>query len=137
MSSNISREIVRLHAQLYGRGPTKAKTYLEEDLALCVLQEVFTPGERTLIAAGNAAQVQATRTAFQEAVEVQFSQAVEACTGRIVKAYMSQIHVGSDIAAELYLFEDRDMIAPPDRGSRGAPPRNSSRPGQSADGQPE
>ncbi len=77
MSSNISREIVRLHAQLYGRGPTKAKTYLDEDFALCILQDIFTPGERTLISTGYASQVQATRTAFQEAVEVQFTEAVE------------------------------------------------------------
>jgi uncharacterized protein YbcI len=122
MSSNISREIVRIHAQLYGRGPTKAKTYLEEDFALCILQDVFTPGDRTLIASGHAAQVQATRTAFQEAVEVQFTQVVEACTGRIVKAFFSQIHVGADIAAELFLFEDRGVVSRPDRGSMGAPP---------------
>ena len=136
MSSNISREIVRLHAQLYGRGPTKAKTYLDEDYALCILQDIFTPGERTLISTGYASQVQATRTAFQEAVEVQFTEAVEAATGRVVKAFLSQIHVGSDLAAELFLFEARDMVSRPDRGSMGAPPGVEPPQAPSVNGQP-
>ena len=53
MASRISREIVGLHADLYGRGPTKAKTHLSDEYALCVLEEVFTPAEKTLIRAGN------------------------------------------------------------------------------------
>jgi uncharacterized protein YbcI len=105
ISSAISRNIVRLHAQLYGRGPTKAKTYLDEDYALCVLQEIFTPGEKTLIETGYENQVEATRHAFQDAVEKQFVEAVESSTGRVVKAFFSQIHIGSDSAAELFLFE--------------------------------
>jgi uncharacterized protein YbcI len=105
ISSAISRDIVRLHAKLYGRGPTKAKTYLDEDFALCVLQEIFTPGERTLVDTGHSDQVQATRHAFQTAVEAQFVEAVETASGRTVKAFFSQIHIESDSAAELFLFE--------------------------------
>ena len=105
ISSSISRDIVRLHAELYGRGPTKAKTYLDEDFALCVLQEIFTPGEKTLIETGHSDQVQATRHAFQLAVEKQFVEAVEASTGRRVRAFFSQIHVDSDSAAELFLLD--------------------------------
>ncbi len=105
ISSAISRDIVRLHAQLYGRGPTKAKTYLDEDFALCILQEIFTPGEKTLVQTDHSDQVQATRHAFQLAVEAQFVGAVESATGRKVKAFFSQIHIGSDSAAELFLFE--------------------------------
>ena len=105
ISSSISRDIVRLHADLYGRGPTKAKTYLDEDFALCVLQEIFTPGEKTLIETGHSDQVQATRHAFQLAVEKQFVAAVEASTGRRVRAFFSQIHVDSDSAAELFLLD--------------------------------
>ena len=105
ISSAISRDIVRLHAQLYGRGPTKAKTYVDEDYALCILQEIFTPEEKTLVQTDHSDQVQATRHAFQTAVEAQFVEAVEAATGRKVKAFFSQIHIESDSAAELFLFE--------------------------------
>ena len=48
IASQISRDIVRLHANLYGRGPTKAKTYLTDEYAMCILEEVFTPAEKTL-----------------------------------------------------------------------------------------
>jgi hypothetical protein len=44
-SSIISREIVRLHARLYGRGPTKAKTYVHAEYVLSALEDIFTPAE--------------------------------------------------------------------------------------------
>src|SRR4051812_22159454 len=52
IASQISREIVRLHARLYGRGPTKARTYLQPDYAMCVLEDIFTVGEKTLAESG-------------------------------------------------------------------------------------
>ena len=63
-------------------GPTKAKTHLADDHALCILEEVFTAAEKTLIRAGNKEQVKATRDAFQEAVEPEFREVVEAASGR-------------------------------------------------------
>ena len=47
MASQISRDIVRLHANLYGRGPTKAKTYLTDEYAMCILEGAFTQAEKT------------------------------------------------------------------------------------------
>ncbi|HYH62198.1 MAG TPA: Na-translocating system protein MpsC family protein [Solirubrobacterales bacterium] len=106
IASRISREIVRLHADLYGRGPTKAKTHLADEYALCVLEEVFTQAEKTLIRAGNPKQVEATRTAFQDAVEPAFVDVVETATERKVKAFVSGVHTGIDAAFELFLFEE-------------------------------
>jgi uncharacterized protein YbcI len=105
MASTISREIVRLHAELYGRGPTKAKTYLDDDYAMCVLEEVFTPAEHTLIRAGSRAEVSATRAAFQDAVEPDFVAIVTEATGRTVRGFVSAIHIGTDTAIELFLLE--------------------------------
>jgi uncharacterized protein YbcI len=104
-ASGISREIVRLHARLFGRGPTRAKTYLTSTYALCVLEDVFTRAEKTLVDAGNAEQVHATRRAFQEAVSPDFIELVESITGRRVKAFLSQIHLEPELAVELFLFE--------------------------------
>ena len=113
-ASRISRESVKLHARLYGRGPTKAKTHLTQDLAVCVLEEVFMPAEKTLIAAGNAQQVRATRDAFQLAVEDDFVAIVEQATGRKVRGFFSEVHIGSETAIEFFLFE-------PDEPSRRVP----------------
>jgi uncharacterized protein YbcI len=111
--SQISRSIVKLHAQHYGRGPTKAKTYLNAEYALCVLEEVFTPAEHTLIEHGNAEQVTATRAAFQDAISDRFIGVVEEVTGRDVRAFVSHIHIGQNLAIELFLFEDPAPDADP------------------------
>jgi uncharacterized protein YbcI len=107
IASEISREIVRLHARLFGRGPTRAKTHIGDDYLLCVLENVFTPAEHTLIRADRAAQVVSTRAAFQDAVEPEFVQTVESATGRPVRAFVSAVHTSTDTAIELFLF-DRD-----------------------------
>jgi uncharacterized protein YbcI len=118
---------VKLHARHYGRGPTKAKTHLTQDLAVCVLEEVFMPAEKTLIAAGNSQQVRSTRDAFQLALEDDFVAIVEQATGRKVRGFFSQVHIGSETAIEFFLFE-------PD-----APPRRAAdtpEPSQDGDGGP-
>jgi uncharacterized protein YbcI len=115
IAADISREIVRLHARLFGRGPTRAKTFVYDDFALCILEDVLTRAEKTLAAAGNIEQVHATRTAFHGAVRDDFIQIVENATGRTVRAFVSQIHVEPELAAELFLFEPSgEPAGPPD-----------------------
>ena len=116
VASEISREIVRLHARLFGRGPTRAKTFLYDDFALCLLEDVLTRAEKTLVAAGNTEQVHATRMAFQEAVRPDFIALVEEATGRSVRAFVSQIHVDPELAVELFLFEPEHAEAATDGG---------------------
>ena len=114
VAAEISREIVRLHARLFGRGPTRAKSFLYDDFALCILEDVLTRAEKTLVAAGHTEQVHATRAAFQEAVRDDFVAIVEAATGRTVRAFVSQIHVEPELAAELFLFEPENVTRGPE-----------------------
>src|SRR3954463_12745498 len=51
--AQISTGLVQLHSRHYGKGPTKAKTYLFDELVVCVLRNVFTTVERTLLEAGD------------------------------------------------------------------------------------
>ncbi len=117
LSSLVSRQIVQLHARLYGRGPTRAKTYITTDYALSVLEEIFTPAERTLIAAGKGEHVQTTRMAFQDAVQSEFVTIVEETTGRPVRALISQVHLETGSAIELFLFEPRSSASATDGAS--------------------
>jgi uncharacterized protein YbcI len=103
--SQLSREIVQLHARLYGRGPTKARSYLQNDFALCILEEIFTTAERTLISAGAADHVSDTRKKFQEAVRDEFVEIVERITGRKVRVFLSQVDPDANLALEAFLFE--------------------------------
>jgi uncharacterized protein YbcI len=106
LGSQLSREIVQLHARLYGRGPTKARSYLHSDYAVCVLEEIFTVAERTLIEAGSGEHVRDTRKRFQDVVEDEFKAIVERITERPVRVLLSQVDVESDLALEVFLFAD-------------------------------
>ena len=106
--SAISNAVVRLHAEYYGRGPTKARTHLHDDFAMVMLEEVFTPAERTLIRAGKYDQVVSMRSAFHDALSADFVQAVEQITGRTVRAFMSQVHLEPEVAMELFVFDPLD-----------------------------
>jgi len=48
-SAEISNLTVRLLSQYTGRGPTKARTYLNDDMVTVVLQDTLTKGEITLV----------------------------------------------------------------------------------------
>jgi uncharacterized protein YbcI len=110
----VSRELVSLHKQFYGKGPVRAKTFLVDDTVLCILEGGFTVVERTLIEVGRAGAVHEIRTSFQAAMRDQFTQVVEAALGRRVRAYMSQVHTDPDVAVELFLLEPES--AEPDEG---------------------
>jgi uncharacterized protein YbcI len=106
--AQLSREIVQLHARLYGRGPTKARSYLQTDYAVCILEEIFTTAERTLIGAGQAEHVSETRKKFQEAVQGEFIEVVERITGRSVRVLLSQVNVEANLALEFFLFAEAE-----------------------------
>lgn len=117
--SQLSREIVQLHARLYGRGPTKARSYLHGDYAVCILAEVFTTAERTLIVAGSGDHVSDTRKKFQDAVKDEFIGVVERITERTVRVFLSQVDVEANLALEFFIF------AGPDGGGKRAGPAGS------------
>lgn len=117
--SQLSREIVQLHARLYGRGPTKARSYLQSDYAVCVLEEIFTTAERTLIDVGSGEHVRDTRKKFQDAVKQEFIEVVERITGRTVRVFLSQVDVEANLALEFFILAEPPGQAPGAASSRG------------------
>jgi uncharacterized protein YbcI len=106
--ADVSRELVRLHSEYYGKGPTRAKAYMVDDALVCLLEGGFTTVERTLIDEGEADAVHDIRRSFQQAMEGEFTKVVEDATQRKVVAYMSQIHHDPDLAVELFVLEPVD-----------------------------
>jgi len=104
-AATVTRALVSLHKQFYGKGPVRAKTFLVDDTVLCILEGGFTVVERTLIEVGRAPAVHEIRTSFQAAMRDQFTEVVETALGRRVRAYMSQVHTDPDVAVELFLLE--------------------------------
>ena len=109
--ASISTGLVGLHSRYYGKGPTKAKTYLVDDTVICILRGGFTTVERTLIEDGNVDAVYQIRRSFQQAMEGQFTAVVEAAMDRKVIAYMSQIHQDPDLAVEIFVLEPSEEPA--------------------------
>jgi uncharacterized protein YbcI len=103
--SAISQAIVRIHADAYGKGATQAKTYVWENLVVCVLRDVLTVAERTLIEADRAETVRELRTAFQFSLEETFRAAVERLTGRRVLSFMSQVDPINGLGVEVFVLE--------------------------------
>jgi uncharacterized protein YbcI len=106
LAAAISNAIVGIHSKHYGKGPTKAKTYLIDDTVICVMQDVFTTVERTLIDAGKGDLVRHVRTTFQYTMRDEFTSAVRDITGRRPRSFMSQIDCDADMAVEVFLLDN-------------------------------
>jgi uncharacterized protein YbcI len=100
----ISNAIVGIFRESYGRGPTKAKTYAFDDYVLCVLEDILTTVERTLVDNGQEALVRDVRLRFQETEAKRFTDAVESCMGRPVIAYHSQVTFHPAVAFEMFVL---------------------------------
>src|SRR3954471_9873877 len=87
----LSNSIVALMKELYGKGPTAAKSFINDEYVFTVLEGGLTRKRKTLIDAGPEATVRDYRLAFQQVVGEQFTGAVERITGRSVLDYHSQI----------------------------------------------
>lgn len=102
----ITRGVVRVHAEHFGKGPTRARTdWVGPDGLVCVLREGLTPVEMTLVARGRSEQVLALRRSFQDVMGPEFRSVVEDVLGRRVEAFMSQAHIDPDIAVEIFFLE--------------------------------
>jgi uncharacterized protein YbcI len=103
--TELANAMVALHREHFGRGPGAAKAIVDGDVVVCVLTDIYTQVEKTLIEAGQAAHVRATRALHQAAIEDQYKDRVEAITGRKVSAYLSVVHVAPDVAVETFLLD--------------------------------
>jgi uncharacterized protein YbcI len=102
----ISRRIVQLYKESYGRGPTKARTYWQDDVITVVVRGGFTPDERTLREAGRGEAVLEHRVQFHEAMRTRFKDEVEQLTGRTVMGVMSGVQVAEpEMAAQVFVLE--------------------------------
>ncbi len=106
--SAISTQIVGILREHYGRGPMRAKTYVLDDLIVCVLRNGFTAHEKTMMDSGEGERVVEMRHDFQRMMGLRYKELIEDLTGREVVAFLSQSHVDPDITLEVF-FVDRPL----------------------------
>ncbi len=104
--AEITNRIVWLVREHYGRGPIKAKTYVLDNLVVCVLTDGgFTAIERTMMGGGEPERVLEMRRDFQRMMKVRYSEMIEELTARKVLAFLSQAHVEPDLTIEMFLMD--------------------------------
>lgn len=106
----ISEGIVALLKEFYGRGPTRTKSYYEDDLVVCVLRGGFSRVEQTLLDSGRESAVIQQRMEFQEVMRERFAKVVEDATGRSVIGFMSGNQQDPDLMCEVFILSPTDLI---------------------------
>src|SRR4051794_28672272 len=104
--AEISREMVRLYKEQFGRGPTRARTeFAGTDIVICTLEDSFTPAERRLVEMGEHQRLRDLRLYFQHATEEQFCEVIERLVGRKVRSFISGVDVTTDVSSEIFYLE--------------------------------
>ena len=106
----ISDGLVGLLKEFYGRGPTRAKSYYQDDLVVCVLRGGFTRVEETLLEGGRGSTVVEQRMEFQELMRERFEAVIENATGRQVIGFMSGSQQHPDMMCEVFVLAPTDLV---------------------------
>ena len=114
----ISNHVVRTMSEYTGRGPTKGRTHIHDDVVTVVLRHTLTKGERSLVGDDLDELVLTARRAFQGTMRHDLIKGVEEILGRKVIAFMSDHHIDPDVAVEVFLLADADA-GPQGDGARG------------------
>lgn len=116
LSHEISNLMVALMREYTGRGPTRARTYMQDDLITIVVRDALTRGERNLVHAGRSDHVLQTRRYYEETMRQQVTAGVEELTGRRVIAFISGQHLDPDVAVETLIMQPREHADHPETG---------------------
>ena len=103
----ISDAMVAMVRDAVGRGPTRARTFVHDDVILCILHETMTPLERTLHDEHHDDTVQDVRDVLHTAMAPQARQHIEALTGRSVVATLADHHRDPDAGVFVFLLQPR------------------------------
>jgi uncharacterized protein YbcI len=104
-AARISTSSVQLLHEYTGRGPTQAKTLINEDLVTVVMADTLTKGEQKLVDEGLLDRVLQLRHDFQMVMRDDFVGIVERQLDRKVVAFLSQNHIDPDLAVEIFVLD--------------------------------
>ncbi len=104
LKSTIADVVVRTLQDYTGRGATRARTIVDHDTIVVVLEDVLSKGERVLVEHGRSEEVLRIRKTFQDTMKETLVGAIQQLTGRHVEAFMSANHSDPDYAVEVFLL---------------------------------
>jgi uncharacterized protein YbcI len=103
----VSREILRIHEESYGKGAGEAKAFVGEDFVVVVLDDLeLLPNEKFLLEHGKHETVVQVRHQYQQAIQASFRAAIERATGRTVMGFASTTSIDEPpFMAEIFKLE--------------------------------
>ena len=109
-SAKIATSVVQVMHAYTGRGPTKAKTTINENMVTVLLADTLTDGERNLVDFGRADRVIRLRHDYQLVMRDDLVEIVERELDRKVIAFMSQNHIDPDMAVEVFVLQPTGAV---------------------------
>ena len=97
LAAAISTSMVSLLHRYTGRGPTRARTTIDENVIVCVLGATLTKGEQSLVQGGDQEVVLESRRAFQRLMQDDAIASLQELCGRRVVAFISGNHIEPDL----------------------------------------
>jgi len=105
LTEAISAALVSLYGEFYDHDRTTATTYINDNVVVCILEDILSLGESNQIAVGDSGDVIDGRVAFQEGAEDEFTATIEHLTRRKVTAFLSANQTSPGVACELFFLE--------------------------------
>jgi uncharacterized protein YbcI len=105
LAGTISTTFVALLKEHGDRGPTKCRTYIDDDLIIVLMRGGYSRMENTLFEDGKWLDVRSMRHTFQDTMEGRFTETIERLTGREVAAFMSASHQRPDLQIEAFVLD--------------------------------
>lgn len=102
---------MRLVAEYTGRGPTKARTTIRDNVALCMTEDNMTKAERRLAQEGEGELVVTIRRRFQTSMRDDLVSGIELLTGRKVVSFLSDHNAETDHAVEVFVLDGPPHVA--------------------------
>jgi uncharacterized protein YbcI len=112
LQASVSHVVVRTMKDLYGRGPTHAKTYFCDEYVFCVMTGGMSRDEETMIRGGEKEAVREYRLRFQAVIAPELIRRVEDILERSVVSYHSQVLFDPDRLIEIFVL-DRSVESSP------------------------
>jgi uncharacterized protein YbcI len=122
LSAAISNHVVRLFAEYTGRGPTRARTAIRDNVVVCITEDGMTKAERRLTQEGEAELVVNVRRKFQSTMRDDLVGGIELLTGRRVMSFLSDHNAHTDHAAEVFILDGAPRMPETPADEAGPPP---------------
>lgn len=111
LNATLANELGKLIADFTGRGATRSRAFIDQDLVVCLFEDGATRPERNLVAASRSELVRLQRDALRRAMGPQLIEAVERLTGRSVRTFLSGTDEDGGSSIDAFILEPESKAA--------------------------